>query len=188
MKGMKEVYFFHSGYFYPPYAYRSLTPFYHYHSPLHEGRITGRDFGGKPYVVDMEKAVKQNKAFRTALWTGKHLQVTLMSIPVREDIGLEVHPHVDQFLRIEEGEGLVQMGDSRHRLTFEKKVDDDDAIMIPAGKWHNVINIGHKPLKLYSIYAPPEHPFGTVHRTKEEAMAAEITNRSFLFNESAKDI
>jgi mannose-6-phosphate isomerase-like protein (cupin superfamily) len=124
-------------------------------------------------VVNIHEATKQNSTFRTALWTGNHLQVTLMSINVGEDIGLEVHPDVDQFLRIEEGQGIVQMGDTKDNLTFQARVSDDFAIMVPAGKWHNLTNTGNMPLKLYTIYAPPEHPFGTVHGTKAEAMAAE---------------
>lgn len=131
------------------------------------------DYGLRPYVVDIEKATKQNKAFRTALWTGNHLQLTLMSIGVGEDIGLEVHPNVDQFIRIEEGQGLVQMGDNKNVLDFQQNVYEDFAVFVPAGKWHNIINTGNKPLKLYSIYAPPEHPFGTVHETKQVAMAME---------------
>ncbi|AEI40683.1 YrkC [Paenibacillus mucilaginosus KNP414] len=107
------------------------------------------------------------------MWTGEHLQVTLMMIPVGEDIGLEVHPHTDQFLRIEEGEGLVQMGDSKEKLDYEARVYDNYAIMVPAGKWHNVTNKGDKPLQLYAIYAPPQHPTGTVHATKAAAMASE---------------
>ncbi|WMJ20188.1 cupin domain-containing protein [Geobacillus kaustophilus] len=130
-----------------------------------------KDYGGQPFVVNIEQAAKRNPNYRTAIWTGKHLQVTLMSIDVGGDIGLEVHPDVDQFIRIEQGQGLVQMGGRKDRLEFERNVSEDDAIMIPAGTWHNVTNIGHVPLKLYSIYAPPEHPFGTVHRTKAEAMA-----------------
>ncbi len=132
-----------------------------------------RDYGSKPFVVNINEATKQNKTYRTALWTGSHLQVTLMSLNVGEDIGLELHPTVDQFLRIEEGQGLVQMGDRKDRLDFEANVSDDFAIMVPAGTWHNLTNTGNKPLKLYSIYAPPEHPFGTVHETKAIAMAAE---------------
>ncbi|PKR76736.1 cupin domain-containing protein [Halalkalibacillus sediminis] len=132
-----------------------------------------KDYGGQPYVVDIEKVTKQNNTFRTALWTGEHLQVTLMSIGVGEDIGLEIHPDIDQFIRVEEGQGITRMGDSEDNLDFEAYVQDDFAIMIPAGKWHNLINTGKVPLKVYSIYAPPEHPFGTVHRTKAEAMAAE---------------
>lgn len=136
-------------------------------------RDVRRDYGSEPFVVNIEEATKQNNTFRTALWTGKHLQLTLMSINVGEDIGLEIHPHLDQFLRIEEGQGLVQMGDSQHHLNFEQNVYDDFVIIIPAGKWHNLTNTGNRPLKLYSIYAPPQHPFGTVHETKEIAMAAE---------------
>ncbi|MEK3820537.1 cupin domain-containing protein [Cytobacillus sp. FSL W8-0315] len=134
-------------------------------------RIT--DYGPQPFVVDIEEATKQNNTFRTAIWTGEHLQLTLMSINAGEDIGLEIHPELDQFLRIEEGEGIVQMGDSKDQLDFQRKVADNFAIIIPAGKYHNVINTGSKPLKLYSIYSPPQHPFGTVHQTKADAMAAE---------------
>lgn len=132
-----------------------------------------RDYGPEPFVVDIEEATKQNTAFRTALWTGTHLQLTLMSINVGEDIGLEIHPNVDQFIRIEEGQGLVQMGDSQNRMDFQRYVYDDFVVFIPAGKWHNLINTGNKPIKLYSIYAPPQHPHGTVHQTKAIAQAAE---------------
>ncbi|WP_421904393.1 cupin domain-containing protein [Oceanobacillus halophilus] len=131
------------------------------------------DYGTNPYVVNIEEATKNNNTFRTAIWTGEHLQVTVMSIDVGGDIGLEVHPDVDQFLRIEQGQGMVQMGDSQNNLDFEVEVFDDYAIMVPAGKWHNLTNTGNTPLKLYTIYAPPEHPFGTVHQTQAEAMAAE---------------
>ncbi|PAV27939.1 cupin [Virgibacillus profundi] len=142
--------------------------------PLHEGaRVDLKDYGKQPFVVNIEDAAEANDTFRTALWTGDNLQVTLMSIPVGSDIGLEVHPSVDQFLRIEEGQGVVQMGDTESNLTFQRDVSEDYAIMVPAGKWHNLINTGNEPLKLYTIYAPPEHPFGTVHQTKAEAMAAE---------------
>ena len=156
---------------YNPYHYPipscALTPAY---NPDHwRIYIKLKDYGPNPFVVNIEKATKQNNTFRTALWTGKHLQITLMSINVGEDIGLERHPNTDQFIRIEQGQGLVMMGDSKDKLDFKKKVYDDYAIVIPAGKWHNVINIGYTPLKLYSIYAPPQHPHGTVHRTKKDA-------------------
>ena len=101
------------------------------------------------------------------------MQVTLMSLKPGEDIGLEVHPDVDQFLRVEQGQGIVRMGRRRNNLNIVRRIDDDTAIMVPAGTWHNVENTGNRPLKLYSIYAPPEHPRGTVHVTKAEAMAAE---------------
>jgi mannose-6-phosphate isomerase-like protein (cupin superfamily) len=149
------------------------NPYRHWHPVIDERTIQLKDYGKEPYVVNINEASKQNSTFRTALWTGNHLQVTLMSIGVGEDIGLEVHPDIDQFLRIEDGNGIVQMGDSKDNLSFQARVSDDFAIMVPAGKWHNVTNTGNKPLKLYSIYAPPQHPFGTVHKTKAEAMAAE---------------
>ena len=146
---------------------------------LNEQRIVMTDYGRKPFVLNIEEATTQNNTFRTALWTGDHFQITLMSLNVGEDIGLEVHPNVDQFLRIEQGEGIVQMGNRREELNFQREVSDDYAIVIPAGTWHNLTNTGDEPLRLYSIYAPPQHPFGTVHRTKAEAMAAEHAHRGF---------
>jgi len=132
-----------------------------------------KDYGPKPIVVNINEVTIQNNNYRTTLWTGCHLQVTLMSIKVGEDIGLEIHPDTDQFIRVEQGQGLVMMGDRRDRLDFQEKVCDDFAVIIPAGKWHNLINTGCVPLKLYSIYAPPQHPRGTVHETKADAQAAE---------------
>lgn len=132
-----------------------------------------RDYGPDPFAVDIEEAAGQNNNFRLALWTGTHLQLTLMSINVGGDIGLERHPDLDQFIRIEEGQGLVKMGDKKDRLDFQANVRDGYAFIIPAGKWHNLVNTGSRPIKLYSIYAPPQHPFGTVHKTKEDAEAAE---------------
>lgn len=135
--------------------------------------VPPKDFGPEPFVVNIEQATEENNLFRTALWTGEHLQVTLMSIRVGEEIGLENHPRLDQFLRIEQGQGLVKMGSRENNLSFQRTVCPGYAIMIPAGTWHNLINTGNQPLKLYSIYAPPQHPHGTVHRTKADAMAAE---------------
>jgi len=96
-----------------------------------------------------------------------------MSIEPGEDIGLEIHPDLDQFVRIEEGQGIVKMGNQKDYLNFQKNVFADYAFIIPAGKWHNLINTGKIPLKLYSIYAPAQHPRGTIHETKAEAEAAE---------------
>ncbi len=135
--------------------------------------IVIRDYGPAPFVTDIENATVQNDTFRTALWTGTHLQITLMSINPGEDIGLEMHTELDQFIRIEEGRGIVMMGDNKDKLDFQRNVSDDYIVVIPAGKWHNLINTGYKPIKLYSIYAPPEHPHGTVHQTKADAEAAE---------------
>lgn len=132
-----------------------------------------KDYGPCPVVVNIEKAAMINPNFRTALWTGKHLQVTLMNIRVGEDIGLEVHPDVDQYLMIMSGKAKVMMGKTKDNLCFTENVFPDYAIIVPAKTWHNVINIGNTPLKLFTIYAPPEHPWGTVHRTKADAEEAE---------------
>lgn len=128
-----------------------------------------KDFGGEPFVTNIEMTTKENRTFRTALWTGRHLQLTLMCIPVGECIGLEVHPDTDQFLCIEQGDGLVQMGRCKNNLDFQRKVCNNLAVFVPAGTWHNITNTGNIPLKLYSIYAPPEHSKGTVHLTKADA-------------------
>ncbi|MCL2097626.1 MAG: cupin domain-containing protein [Bacteroidales bacterium] len=135
--------------------------------------VVFQDYGSEPTVLDIEAYTMSNDNFRTALWTGTLLQVTLMSIPVGGEIGLEQHPDTDQFLRIEDGEAQVVMGDYETSLTFTATAGKDFAIFVPAGKWHNLINTGDKPLKLYSIYSPVEHPHGTVHKTFEEAEEAE---------------
>jgi mannose-6-phosphate isomerase-like protein (cupin superfamily) len=132
-----------------------------------------RDAGPEPYVVDIEEATLSNSTFRTALWTGDHLQMTVMSIPVGGEVGLEMHDDRDQFLRLEAGKARVQMGAAKDDLSFDREVEADWVILVPANSWHNVTNIGDDPLKLYSLYAPPEHPTGTVHQTKAESDAAE---------------
>ncbi|MGM0844987.1 MAG: cupin domain-containing protein [Bacillota bacterium] len=180
--------------------------FYGYRPSNGYGQIPLRDYGPNPFVVNINEATKQNNTFRTALWTGEHLQVTLMSIGVGEDIGLEMHPNVDQFLRLEQGQGIVQMGKNQNNLNFEREVYDDSAIIIPAGTWHNLTNTGNIPIKLYSIYAPPNHPAGTVHVTKADAEAAEekhgngntnvfgktpdewVQHTEFLVNEGLEDV
>jgi mannose-6-phosphate isomerase-like protein (cupin superfamily) len=125
------------------------------------------------WVGDIERATLENETFRTVLHTGDHLQLTVMRLAPGEDIGRERHPHTDQFLRIESGAGRVEFGRSEDAVDETHDVEDDWAIVVPAGVWHNVVNTGDGDLKLYSLYAPPEHPDGTVHRTKADAMAAE---------------
>ena len=132
----------------------------------------GQDKGMAPWVVNIEKLTTGNDHFRRAFWTGGKFQMTVMSIPAGGEIGLEVHPHGDQFIRVEEGEGRVLMGETRDNLKYDKMVSDDWAIFIPAGYWHNIVNEGDEPLKVYVIYSPPEHPAGTVHETFEEGEAA----------------
>jgi mannose-6-phosphate isomerase-like protein (cupin superfamily) len=138
-----------------------------------KGEVTLKDYGAEPTVLNIDDYATSNNNFRTALWTGTKLQVTLMSIKVGGEVGLEQHPDTDQFLRIEEGQAKVLMGDTKESLTFTKMAEKDFAIIVPAGKWHNIINTGDKPLKLYSIYSPVQHPHGTVHKTFEEAEEAE---------------
>ena len=128
-----------------------------------------RDYGGSPLIFNIHHATAMNQNFRTTIWTGQDMQLTLMSIPVRGDIGAEMHPDVDQFIRIEEGRAKVYMGSCRGSMREEACVDGRYAVIIPAGTWHNIVNVGNCPLKLYSLYAPPNHPVGTVHRTKAEA-------------------
>lgn len=128
-----------------------------------------KDHGKEPYIVNIEDYSIENENYRTTIWTGDKLQVTVMSIATGDDIGLEIHHGIDQFLRIESGKGLCQMGDAEDNLTFEQEVSDDDAIFVPADTWHNVTNIGGQPLKLYTVYAGPDHVAGTVHPTHEDA-------------------
>jgi Mannose-6-phosphate isomerase len=144
------------------YDYRADIP----QSSTGNSKMDLKDYGPQPLVINIDKATKQNTNFRTALWTGEHFQVTLMSINVGDDIGLEIHPDTDQFIRIEDGQGIVKMGKSKDNLEFQANARDDFAIMVPAGTWHNVINTGNKPLKVYVIYAPPHHPRGTVNVNK----------------------
>jgi mannose-6-phosphate isomerase-like protein (cupin superfamily) len=131
------------------------------------------DHGPEPFVVDIERATMANERYRTTLWTGEHLQMTLMCIPPGGDVGLEVHPDRDQFLRVEAGRARVSMGPAEDELSFQRDIADDWVILVPAGSWHNIVNIGDEPLKLYALYGPPEHAHGTVHRDKAEADAAE---------------
>ncbi|MFA6742850.1 MAG: cupin domain-containing protein [Candidatus Neomarinimicrobiota bacterium] len=131
------------------------------------------DYGQQPFVLDIEEATIENDYFRIAKWTGNSLQLTLMSIEVGGEVGLEKHEGLDQFIRVDKGKAKVLMGKTQDDLSFEKIVSDDWAILIPGGYWHNIINIGDEELKLYSIYSPPEHPAGTIHATFEDSEADE---------------
>jgi mannose-6-phosphate isomerase-like protein (cupin superfamily) len=122
----------------------------------------------KGYLDDIEKITKENGNFRKVLFTGKFSQLVVMRLKPGEDIGKEVHPDVDQFFRIEEGEAKLVI-DGKEAMAKE-----DFAIIVPAGSEHNLINTSKdKELKLYTIYSPPNHPEYTVHKTREEAMEAE---------------
>ncbi len=121
------------------------------------------------YVGPIEKQTEENEYFRQVLFTGKYCQLVVMCLQPGEEIGNEVHPNVDQFFRIEEGQAkFVFNGKEEH------PVKAGDAVVVPAGTYHNVINtLKTKQLKLYTVYSPPNHPAGTIHKTKAEAEEAE---------------
>ncbi|MBT1003876.1 cupin domain-containing protein [Paenarthrobacter sp. DKR-5] len=131
--------------------------------------MTLTDMGPQPGSFDLETATTENTNYRTVAWTGRYLQLTLMSVPVGESIGLEMHPDTDQFLRLDAGTGRAQMGPEKDNLTFEQDVSDGWCILVPAGTWHNVINTGDAPMRLYVIYAPVHHAAGNIHRTAADA-------------------
>ena len=118
------------------------------------------------FVADIEDMTEQNRDFRRVLYTGKQLQLVLMSLEPGEDIGEEVHEDRDQFFRVEQGEGEVLI--DGHRTAIKS----DFAVVVPAGARHNVRNTGSRSMKLYTLYGPPEHEDGTVHVTKADAMAS----------------
>jgi mannose-6-phosphate isomerase-like protein (cupin superfamily) len=126
------------------------------------------------WVGNVEQVTLDNTNFRAVLYTATHIQLTVMSIPPGGEVGRESHPHLDQFLRIEEGTARVEFGPTADEIAETYDVEDDWAIIVPAGRWHNIVNTGAEPLKLYSLYAPPEHPDGTVHVTKADADADEL--------------
>lgn len=118
------------------------------------------------FVADLEKKTKENEYFRQVLYTAAHCQLVVMAIQPGDDIGMEVHPDHDQFIRIESGSGKAVLNGEESPLT------DGSAVIIPAGAMHNIINTGSIVMKLYTVYSPPEHADGTVHKTKAEAVAA----------------
>ncbi|HET9384471.1 MAG TPA: cupin domain-containing protein [Gemmatimonadales bacterium] len=121
------------------------------------------------FIGNIEDRTELNQDFRRVLFTGAQMQLVLMAVRPGDELGEEVHPDTDQFFRIEEGKGEIWIEGER------TPVEEDMAIVVPAGARHNLKNTGHKALKLYTLYAPPQHPDGTVHRTKLDAEAAEHT-------------
>src|SRR5690606_28099352 len=119
----------------------------------------------KGYVDNIEDRTLENTDFRRVLYTGAHLQLVLMSLQPGEEIGKEVHPDIDQFFRVEQGKATLLIDGVSHTL------EHDDIAIVPAGAEHNVINAGDAPLKLYTLYGPPEHRDGTVHATAAIAEA-----------------
>ena len=122
------------------------------------------------YSIDIEKATEENEFFRKVLYTAQHMQLVLMTLKVGEDIGQEIHSDVDQFIRVEEGEADAILDGEVHKLS------DGSVVVIPAGTEHNVINTSSsEALRLYTVYTPPNHPDGTIHKTKAEAEEYERT-------------
>jgi mannose-6-phosphate isomerase-like protein (cupin superfamily) len=136
-----------------------------------EYEMTIQDVGPQPQSFNLEAETVENPNYRTVVWSGRYLQLTLMSIPVGSDIGLEMHPETDQFLRLDAGRGRVQMGRTRDSLEYEQEVSDGWCILVPAGTWHNVTNIGNEPMQVYAIYAPAHHKPGKVQATAADAAA-----------------
>lgn len=131
-----------------------------------------KEEGGDPWVLNIDESTVKNDHYRIEQWTGKYMQMVLMSLKPDEEIDLEIHEKHDQFIRIEQGEARILMGKTKEDLSFDEIVQDDWAIFIPAGYYHNVKNVGGEDLKLYTIYSPKEHPEGTLHSTYKEAQAA----------------
>ena len=125
------------------------------------------------WVDDIEKLALDNTNFRTVVTTGQHSQLTLMSVPPGGEVGWEAHDHLDQFLRLEQGRARVDFGQTQDKVDESTEIGADWAVIVPAGVWHNFVNVGDTDVKLYSIYSPPEHPDGMVHRTKSESDASE---------------
>ena len=138
--------------------------------------MTIKDTGPEPQSFDLEQETVENSTYRTVAWSGRYLQLTLMSIPEGGDVGLEMHPDTDQFLRLDAGVGHVQMGPTRDNLSFDKEVSDGWCILVPAGTWHNVTNIGPEPLQLYAIYAPAHHKPGKIHRPPPSRLRTPTTS------------
>jgi mannose-6-phosphate isomerase-like protein (cupin superfamily) len=129
------------------------------------------DVGPQPQSFDIERATKENTSYRSVAWSGRYLQVTLMSIPVGGDIGLEAHPETDQFLRLDAGSGRVQMGVTKDKLSFDGEVSNGWCVLVPAGTWHNITNTGQTPMQVYAIYAPAHHTPDKVQSTAAVAKA-----------------
>lgn len=125
------------------------------------------------WIGDIQRTAKDNTNFREVLFTAAHVQLVVMSLPPGEEIGIEVHDHVEQYIRVESGRATVTLGPSKDEITETHALEAGGAVMVPGGTWHNVVNSGKGELKLSTLYSPPEHADGTVHRTKADAVRAE---------------
>ena len=129
--------------------------------------------GDKAALLNINEIACSNKFYRKEIWTGEHLQLTVMSIPIGGEVGLEMHNENDQLIGVEYGVAAVYMGSTKQGVRFVGNANADYVLLIPAGTWHNIINEGNAPLKIFSIYAPPHHPKGTIHKTKFDSDLAD---------------
>ena len=127
------------------------------------------DRGNERTVINLDNSAEKNENYRTALWTGENMQLTVMSIPIGGQTGEELHEREDQLIKITSGLGEVYFPDPSGELVPSGKVTEEFAVIIPRGVRHNLKNIGNKPLKLYSVYSPPHHPYGTVEKKQSKA-------------------
>lgn len=134
---------------------------------------TQPNVGDTPAIINIHNVACSNPNYRKEIWTGGHLQVTVMSIPVGGEIGLELHDDLDQLLYVQYGMAAVYMGPTKQGVEFVSNAGKDNIILVPQGTWHNVINCSNVPLKLFSVYAPPHHPVGTVQPTKFDSDLAD---------------
>lgn len=126
------------------------------------------EHGGEVYCANIGNITFKNRNYRESIWTGRYLQMTVMSIPCGNDIGVEIHSDTDQYIRVEHGCAMALTGYSKDMLGNKYRLNMGDAIFIPAGTWHNIVNVGRRDLKLSSVYAPPHHPRCTVEKNKKE--------------------
>lgn len=130
------------------------------------------DHGLEPYVIDISQAAKSNRNFHTVIWTGRHAQTMLMSVPANEDTGIYVHPAADQFIYIASGRAVVTMGPGKESMNIERSLSNGFAVHVPAGIWYIIKNSGSRPLKLFTLHAPPLYPRGEISRSKAGAETA----------------
>ena len=132
----------------------------------------------EPWIGRIGQEAQENENFRTVLFTAHHEQLVVMRLRPGEDIGYEVHHHTDQFLRVEQGRARIELGPKQDEVEGTQEVSAGWAVVVPAGVWHNVVNIGEEDVKLSTLYAPPAHLDGTIHGTKADAEAAEEFERA----------
>lgn len=136
--------------------------------------VDNNDYGPAPYIFNIQKITMKNDAFRVTKWSGENLQLTLMSIEPGGGLGMEAHDGHDQLIRVESGTGIASIGNSPEDIIITEPVSEGSAVLVPNGAFRDVQNTGDTPLKLYSIYAPAEHPHGTFHKTRTDAEVPDI--------------